>query len=139
MCPTIRVVQPIPIMILGAVTMSEAKERRYKAVLITPDLLYTLMTVGTPIYIQCVEGLPKDARFITQAYDILRDVHSLIFESDEWEPVPFGEIVPTQRVAHRQFHILSLLERAESLIGASYDSAATQWLEEWREWKGKTV
>lgn len=119
--------------------MSEAKERRYKAVLIAPDLLYTLMTVGAPIYIQCLEGLPKDARFITQAYDILRDVHSLIFESSEWEPVPFGEIVPIQPVSHRQFYILSLLERAESLIGTSYDSVATQWLEEWREWKNKLV
>lgn len=119
--------------------MSEAKERRYKAVLIEPELLYTLMTVGTPIYIQCFEGLPKDARFITQAYDILRDVHSLIFESDEWEPVPFGERLPIQPVRHRQFHILPLLERAESLIGASYDSTAAQWLEEWREWKNKLV
>lgn len=111
------------------------KERRYKLILITPELLYSLLTVGPPTYIQCIEGLPPDARFITQRYDLQRDAHGLVFESGTWEPVPFGQELSIQRVTYRSFSTLSLLEQAESLISASYDPQANQWLAQWRELK----
>lgn len=115
------------------------KERRYKVVYIHPTLLCDLFAAGPPTYTQCIEGLPPDARFVTQHYDLQRDAHGLIFESDTWEPVPFGETLPVHRVTYRLFNVLSLLEQAETLISTSYDPQANQWLAQWRELKKELV
>ena len=92
-------------MACGGVEMTEQARRR-KAIQISPDLLHGFLTIGPARYIQCVEGLPENARFI--------------FESDDWEPVPFGQILPTLRIQHRSFHVLPLLERAEMLLAGMY-------------------
>lgn len=118
---------------------AQNKERRYRLVFITPDLLYSLLAVGSAVCVQCIEGLPSDARFISQYYDFLRDTYGLVFESNEWGPVPFGQELPIQRVTYRSFSVLSLLEQAESLISASYDPQANQWLAQWRELKKELV
>ncbi len=125
-------------------------KRRRKIVPISPELLYDLFTVGAPIYYQCIEGLPTGARFIAHDYDPLRDVHYLVFEADEWEPVPFNQMLPELTCRLCAFHVAPLLEQAEMLIAAQYGDEgkwlqeqygfdATQWLKEWRTMKDRRV
>lgn len=114
-------------------------ERRAKIVPITPELFYGLFTVGPPAYLQCTEGLPPNARFINYAYDVQRDMHCLVFESDDWEPVPFGEKLPVLIPRLGQFFVVSLLTEAERILSAQYGKEAEQWLEDWRRVKGRLV
>lgn len=72
--------------------------RRRKIVPIAPELLFQLFTEGHEIHARCNQGLPNDARFIFITQDYQRDMFGLCFESDEWEPVPFGEMLPTYMV-----------------------------------------
>lgn len=113
--------------------------RRRKAVPISPQLLYDLFTKGKPRYIQCIEGLPDNARFIGEHYDVQRDVYYLVFESDEWDAIPFGQQLPTLTPHFRQFHITSLLTRAETMFAAQYGPEAEQWLKEWRALKDELL
>lgn len=90
--------------------------RRRKAIQIQPNLLHGFFAVGPARYIQCVEGLPEHTCFIGIHYDLQRDVYYLVFESDDWGPVPFGEVLPTLHVQYRQFSVLPLLERAAAFL-----------------------
>lgn len=108
-------------------------EHRAKIVPITPQLFYDLFTIGPPIYIQCTEGLPANARFINYAYDVQRDMHCLVFESDDWAPVPFGEKLPVLIPRLGRFFVVPLLTEAERILSAQYGSDAEAWLRDWRQ------
>lgn len=119
--------------------MSEEHARPRKLVPVAPALLYQLFTAGPPRYIQCVEGLPQNARFIGEHYDHLRDIYYLVFESEEWDPIPFGQELPVLNTRFRLFFVVSLLTKAEALLSAMYGSDVEQWLTEWRGIKGALV
>lgn len=110
-----------------------------KIVPIQPELLYKLLTVGSPVYYQCEEGLPKRARFVSHGYDVLRDMHYLVFESDEWEDVPLGTMLPELVCRFRSFHVVSLLTRAEEMIEKTRPHGMEKWLEEWRTIKDRLI
>lgn len=71
------------------------KERRFRGVAITPELLQEWMTEGWQIPngnyagIKCVEGLPEDAVYVSAYTHASRDV-VLVFAHPSWNPVPKG-------------------------------------------------
>lgn len=117
-------------------------ERRRKIIPISPMLLYDLLTQSDrAITIRCEEGLPADARFVGHGVDYQRDMHYLIFESDEWEPAAEFEMLPVLTPQFRRYNVRTLLEQAAELIsseweGASPDSAGRQWLREYEQFRG---
>jgi len=60
--------------------MIEQGHRR-KVVLISPELLGDLFTVGYHGHVECTEGLPQNARLVGHGYDHRRDAHYLAFET----------------------------------------------------------
>ncbi len=67
----------------------------------SPDLLFMLLTEGNTIRVECVQGLPEKASFIGIAYDPMRDVFLLCFESPEWDIVSINQELPWYTVAYR--------------------------------------
>lgn len=114
-------------------------ERRRKIVYISPDFLKAFFTKDKPMYIQCQEGLPDNAQFIAHDYDPQRDLHYLIFHSDDWEPVEFGMSLPTLTPLFGKFEVVTLLQRAEEMLSRAYGTDADQWLQEWRAIKDRLV
>ena len=117
-------------------------ERRRKIVPISPLLLFDLFaTSDRAMTIRCTEGLPADARFIGHGYDMQRDMHYLVFESDVWEPVPEFELLPVFVPQFTRYTLAPLLEQAAELIasewdGASPDSAGQRWLYDYEQFRG---
>jgi hypothetical protein len=92
-------------------------ERRRKIIPLSPILLRDLFTTSDrAITIRTADGLPPRARFIAHGYDIQRDAHYLVFESDEWEPVPEFEMLPILAPQFVRYSVAPLLEQAAELI-----------------------
>ena len=89
--------------------MDVSRPTRRKMVLMSPELLQGMLTTGWHVgkdrAIECIDGLPEGARFITAYYDYIRQVIALIFEHPDWpEIVPYSEppiIMPTFRAQYR--------------------------------------
>lgn len=113
--------------------------RKRKIMLLSPQLFYDLFTVGSARYFQCIEGLPEKARFVAHGYEATHDTHYLVFESDEWEEVPDGQLLPELRCVVRAFSVVPLLIRAEEMIERTRPHGMEQWLAEWRTIKDKLV
>lgn len=120
--------------------------RRRKIVPISPLLLHDLFTTNDrAMTIRCAEGLPPDARFVGHDYDFQRDMHFLVFESDEWEEVPEFEMLPIFVPALVRYTVAPLLEQAaELLVNArteemgdrDYAAALTPWLQSYEQMRG---
>ncbi len=82
-------------------------EFRRKVVPISMHMFHTLFMQGNVIHAECIQGLPSDARFIGMAYEPLRNVYVLCFESEQWEPVPEGKTLPQLDVIYRSIEIPS--------------------------------
>lgn len=84
--------------------MSEG--RRLRRVGIHTDLLVEMLTtdwtVGRDSIVTCVDGLPKDAKWIREGYDPLTGSWQIIFEHESFEPVPPNEIIPYKHIAYRE-------------------------------------
>jgi hypothetical protein len=73
-------------------------------------------------------------------YDSRYNTYTFVFESEEWEPVPFSLPLPELRIQCSSFHVLPLLERAETILAGMYrddGDDVSRWLAEWRELKGE--
>jgi hypothetical protein len=75
--------------------------RRRKLVPVSPDLLAMLFTQGNIIHAECMTGLPDHTSFIGVAYDALRGIFLLCFESAEWEPIPENQELPWLQIMYR--------------------------------------
>lgn len=107
-----------------------------KVVMVSRLLLQNLfITEGDVIHVKCTQGLPPDAVFIGLTYDHQRDYYYCCFESAAWETVDPGCLLPEFRLTFMTIHVAPLLERAERLIAASYDTGSTRWIEEYRALK----
>jgi len=107
-----------------------------KVVMVSRFLLQNLfITEGDVIHAKCTQGLPSDAVFIGLTYDHQRDCYYCCFESASWEAVDPGCLLPELRLTFTNIYVTPLLERAERLIAASYDSESTRWIEEYRALK----
>jgi len=78
--------------------------RRRKMVPITHRLLYEFFTTGHRINVTCTKGLPADARMVGHDYDAQRDEHYLVFESDTWAEVPYGDSLPRLLIWYQEHH-----------------------------------
>ena len=117
--------------------MSEIGRRR-KLVRIAPELLYALLTSGPVMHVQCTEGLPEGATYIGMSYDIQRDCYSLCFESDVWEPVPFGWELPTQNVQYRRWELRPLFDQAAVWVSEMPQTVERdRWLKTWCVMRGQ--
>ena len=111
----------------------ESIKRRRKILQITPQLLHMILTKGNRIDAVCTDGIPDDARFMGIVMDYQRDCYGLCFESDSWEHVPFGQMLPELLCTYIGIHTDALLQRAEEIIRQSYSSEATSWIEEYKK------
>lgn len=100
----------------------EMSARRRKIVRISPQLLYELLTPSPAVQMRCTKGLPANATFIGMTYDLERDCYGLCFESDEREPVPFNEFLPTQDVRYARFRLAPFLDKAASMLADAPES-----------------
>lgn len=109
--------------------------RRYKLLPISQQLFRDLLVVSDrSVHVRCVEGLPSDARLINHGYDVQRDMHYLVFESAEWEPVMPFEQLPILNISLQRYHTDDLLAQAFFLIGGRLeaDGEVRQWLDDYR-------
>jgi hypothetical protein len=81
-----------------AITRREVTGRRLKQVSIAAELLIDLLAVGdvtdAAIRLQCVKGLPQDARLIGVKHDAWTRTLDLMFEHSGFEIVPSNERPP---------------------------------------------
>jgi len=112
------------------------RERRQKCILISPALLYELLTVSEQaMTLRCIEGLPPDAVFVAMSYDAQRNAYVFVFESATWEKVEFGAALVIHPVYYKRYDLGPLLELAETLLKDDFRPAATHFLEQWRMMK----
>jgi hypothetical protein len=90
---------------IGQETVVSEQERRRKLVPVSAPMLYALFTQGNTIHAECIQGLPRDARYIMSAYDAMRDTYYLCFESEQWAPVPDGTDLPIFNVIYRSIEV----------------------------------
>jgi hypothetical protein len=89
----------------------------FMRVTISPLLIAEWLKTGwhIPDYpvvaIECIEGLPKDAKYIRGAYDSMRDEFILIFEHPSFDAVLHGADIPIIRPMHRNTY--AAVEQAE--------------------------
>ena len=77
--------------------------RRLKVFYVDPKILIMLFMKGE-VRLK-VDGLPKDARFFGGIWDDRRQTFSICIESDEFEPVELGTLVPEIKINMQTFEI----------------------------------
>lgn len=112
--------------------------RKRKLVLMSSVFLHDWMSVGPAYQVQCVEGLPNDARFVGMSYDYQRDLYGLCFESETWEPIPLGQMLPTINPRYRLWQLQPLFDQAAAWITElPRTKERDRWLIEWQEMRAR--
>lgn len=71
------------------------EERRYARFLLDPEVFAAFCCTGPNECLRCLrDPLPPDARFVSAMYDFERRAFGVIVESQQFEPVPFGQMLP---------------------------------------------
>lgn len=68
------------------------EERRIKRIVVSEEFGEILFTNPNKMY---VEGLPDDAQFVEARQSVERMCLYFIYESEEWDHVEEGEMIPT--------------------------------------------
>lgn len=71
-------------------------DRRLKAIQVANPLLLDMMRTGykTPPGLEVISGVPMDAVFVADFFDMQSQVTCFVFEHPSFEPVPLGAIIP---------------------------------------------
>ena len=81
--------------------------RNYALVRISTDLFSEWLKQGWKIpddrvvAIECIKGLPQDARYIRTYYDETRDQIVMVFEHLSFDHVPEGTEIPTKQIIYK--------------------------------------
>ena len=120
-------------------------ERRRKLVPVSSIFMHDqLWAADTFMHVKCVDGLPKDATFISLTYDFIRDAYYFCYQSAEWNEVPDGMMLPVFYPTFMKLEVAPFLEQAELLLTIQFDTASSpnpdiaQWLKEYRAFKKQT-
>lgn len=86
----------------------DKQERHLCSVTIHLDFVIEMITEGWKApsgsygKVQCIKGLPKDARYIRQFYDPAYDNVCFVFEHPSFDLVPHGGIIPRMLIEYEQ-------------------------------------
>lgn len=72
------------------------REHRYRAVMVSPELLAQWVTTGAKIHARCLEGVPDDARLVRSGYEGNGPTGRfvLVFEHRSWLDCPDATPLP---------------------------------------------
>lgn len=78
----------------------QIKTRRVRFMMVNPADFMTLFTKGLKVKtgFKIIEGLPKDARLLTMAYDGVRGGVMMVVESDTYDEIPITQMPPIESV-----------------------------------------
>jgi len=80
------------------------------------DLLIDMLTTGKETKLQCISGLPKGTKYISQYVDHTTMIVHLVVEHPSFEQLELGELIPELTIRLAQIPETSVVEIPTNLI-----------------------